>query len=133
MLKFQPELGDSRFFRLAGGAFPNKFRDETILLASDFKDPPTVGWAQKPALCRTSQWNHTYVKVKLKGMCSATRIDREFVLNWKPLNNNPWDYVQWYYQGIANSSIRWLGNGNWEISDNNYWFWEKKDIETVSK
>ena len=118
---------------LAGIPDGEKFRDETILMGSDYNPPPTPGWAQKPITCRTQNSSIDHVKVLLKGMCSGTYFDTQFVLNWVPMNNNPWHIVKWWYQGIGNSSIIYTDGNTWEMTDKQHWYWNQEEIETISR
>ena len=81
----------------------NKFRDETILMATDDIIPKNIGWSQKPILCKTDSPEKNQVKVILKGMCSESFIDTEFFLDRVPMNNNPNDQLSFYYQ-LSNTS-----------------------------
>ena len=96
-------------------------------MASDDLIPQNPGWAQKPILCRTDSSEKDHVKVVLKGMCAESKLDTEFVLNWIPLNNNPWDQVSFYYQGRRNSSIIYKGDNKWEITDKQHFLFKEDD------
>ena len=108
-----------------GGA--PKFREESILLASDREIPFLPGWSQHAVLCKTPNANQTHVRVFLKGLCPTSRLEEEYLLNWYPLSTNPWGEVMFWYQGYKNATIRYIGKDTWVIADNENWMWNKDD------
>ena len=82
-------------------------------------------------LCRTEQWK-THMKAKLKGAhCSGSKFDKEFILDWVPYGSHA-STLRWYYQGRANSTIRYISDNTWEIVDSS-WYRSKKEDEAKKK
>ena len=115
----------------------DKFKDETILLASDWKIPEDwgkpSGWGRHSITCRTENVEENHIKVVLKGMCEISNFDPVYVLNWEPLSNNPWEVPSYRYKGLRNSSIKYLGDEKWAISDGYEHDTWKKDQTKMSK
>ena len=72
--------------------------------------------------------------MKLKGLCDASRMDKTFILTWRPLTPNPWNTQEmWIYQGQLNTTLRFLGDQKWEIADNNFYYKTIEDKKKASK
>ena len=96
--------------------------------------PQGPGWSQYPITCRTENYLFNHVKVVLKGMCSNTKFDTEYVLNWIPADNNPdpSNMVKWWYQGKRNSTIIYIGERKWVLSDSQFHFMTEAEKKTIS-
>ena len=104
-----------------------KYRDESIFLNAAKEDE------KRAVLCRTPNSTSTNIKARLKGLCSITRMDEEFIFSWIPLTNNPWKLAGYRWQGTWNTTIRFMGAGAWEILDSVYFYYMKEEILTTSK
>ena len=119
-------------FRIKEGTREGKFKDETILLATDAKHPLDPAWARHAVTCRTKTVLENHVKVVLKGMCANSILDKEYILNWMPMANNPWEIPRYWYQGRRNSSIIYVGDGQWALNDGTEHFkWGKDQINST--
>ena len=83
------------------------------------------------AICRTPKATQNDIRVRLKGMCDLSKVDKNFVLNWVNMTTSPWDFVKLWYQGERNTSIIYIGSGKWEISYSEYWAWELKYFQNL--
>ena len=106
----------------------DKTKDETILLKSDWENPPDPTSSRRAATCRTKN-GKDHVKVVLKGLCSHSQFDTEYVLHWMPMNLNPNMYPSYWWQGRSNSSIIYVGDRKWKLHDGTeHWKWMKADV-----
>ena len=72
------------------------------------------------------------MKARLSGVhCEGSKLDKEFILDWVPKGSTA-ATLQWYYQGRANSTIRYIGDNTWEIVDSS-WYRSNKEDEAKIK